>query len=265
MNLKAPFEPKSWTELQEFLFHDTYNAEIDRIRSPYIYRGLSHFEYELQTSLIRLNGNYDALEFHLLRNFKKYAVRPDIAMDTDWDWLALAQHHGLPTRLLDWTYSPHVALHFATAGLEHYKADGVVWALKYEALKHYLPLELKHKLEQVGSNSFTTDMLSEMYQGLGELSKVKGEFVVPFEPPSLDARIVNQYAIFTFMTHSTSLLNEWLADKPDLYFRIKIPAAMKWEVRDKLDQVNINERVMFPGYEGLSKWLKRHYASKEEQ
>jgi hypothetical protein len=49
---------------------------------------------------------------------------------------------------------------------------------------------------------------------------------------------------------------------PELYFRIRIPAAMKWEIRDRLDQANINERVLFPGLQGISKWLKRHYSPK---
>jgi len=42
--------------------------------------------------------------------------------------------------------------------------------------------------------------------------------------------------------------------------KIIIPASLKWEVRDKLDQANINERVLFPGLDGLSRWLKRHYS-----
>lgn len=262
MKLKDPLTPSSWSELQEFLFRDTYNKGIDRIRSPYLYRGLSDQSYQLKTSLIRLGGKYKELEPHLLRNFKKYSFRSDILNNTDWDWLAVAQHHGLPTRLLDWTYSPYAALHFATANIENFHIDGVIWALHYESLIQYLPQRLRRQLERVGSNSFTTDMLSSVYDNLEELSDEQEDFVVPFEPPSLDARIVNQYAIFTFMSDANSMLNEWLEDKPDLYFRVYIPAGLKWEIRDKLDQVNINERVLFPGYEGLSKWLKRHYSPK---
>ena len=261
-DLKPPLRPSSWTELQELLFRDTYNTDISRIRSPYIYRGLSNLDYELKTSLLRMGGDYGQLEFHLLRNFKKYAFRPEISQNTDWDWLALAQHHGLPTRLLDWTYSPYVALHFSTTNIEKFDIDGVIWALRYEDLKDLLPTRLKDKLDEVGSNSFTTGMLDDVYRSLEKLSSEEDDFVVPFEPPSLDSRIVNQYAIFTFMSQSKSYLNEWLIAHPDLYFRIVIPAEMKWEIRDRLDQSNINERVLFPGFEGLSKWLKRHYSPK---
>jgi hypothetical protein len=255
-------EPQNWTELQEVLFHDAYNSKIDRIRSPYIYRGLSNFDYPLQTSLNRLGGDFKMLEFHLLRNFKKYSHQPDVINNTDWDWLALAQHHGLPTRLLDWTYSPYVALHFVTSELEKFDKDGIIWALKYESLIDYLPEKLSCELKRVGSNSFTSSMLQNVYKNLSELSGEDAEFAVAFESPSLDTRIVNQFAIFTFMSHSASMLDVWLKDKPELYFRIRIPASMKWEVRDKLDQVNINERVLFPGFDGLSKWLKRHYSPK---
>ncbi len=262
MKLKDEFIPKDWTQLQGLLFNDSFNEKIDRIRSPYIYRGLSNNQYPLKTSLMRLGGRYERLEFHLLRNFKKYSHRPDVISNTEWDWLALAQHHGLPTRLLDWTYSPYVAMHFATTELEKFEHDGVIWALNYEALKEYLPAKLRQELSKVGSNSFTSEMLWNVYSGLAGLSEEKNEFVVAFESPSLDTRIVNQFAIFTFMSHTTSLLDEWLLDKPDLYFRIRIPSEMKWEIRDKLDQVNINERVLFPGFDGLCKWLKRHYSPK---
>jgi hypothetical protein len=45
-----------------------------------------------------------------------------------------------------------------------------------------------------------------------------------------------------------------------LYKKIIIPAELKWEIRDKMDQANITERVLFPGLDGLSQWLRRHYA-----
>jgi hypothetical protein len=262
MELKKELVPATWAELQELLFHDAYNTEISRIRSPYVYRGLSDFNFTLKTSLIRLGGDYSGLEFHLLRNFQKYSHRPDQINNTEWDWLALAQHHGLPTRLLDFTYSPYVALHFATAELDKYDRDGIIWALNYEKTKDYLPQKLHDELCRVGSNSFTSTMLNNVYRSLSELSSEKDEFVVAFESPSLDNRIVNQFAIFTFMSHAESLLDTWFAERPSMYFRIRIPAGMKWEIRDKLDQVNINERVLFPGYDGLSKWLRRHYSPK---
>ena len=89
------------------------------------------------------------------------------------------------------------------------------------------------------------------------------DFVVFLEPPSLDDRIVNQYALFSLMSSPTANLDLWLAQHPELSRRIIIPAGLKWEVRDKLDQANITERVLFPGLDGLSRWLKRYYSPRQ--
>ena len=131
----------SWTELLDELYRESWDEEIRRHRSPFVYRGMGNANNELRTSLTRLAGGTDVarLEGHLLRNFKKYARADSAAGNSIWNWLALAAHHGLPTRLLDWTYSPFVALHFATADLSQYHRDAVVWCVDHGETNRRLP------------------------------------------------------------------------------------------------------------------------------
>ncbi len=254
----------SWNQLQDELFEDSWSPDIGRFRSRYAFRGLSDARYQLETTLIRLGGAFDTLERHLLRNFKKYAHRTVVERDSLWHWLSVAQHYGLPTRLLDWTYSPYTALHFATANVERFDADGVIWAVNYLKAHQLLPDRLRRMLDEEGANVFTVEMLSESVRSLEELAELSHrDFVIFFEPPSIDDRIINQFAFFSVMSRPTSILDEWLANHRDLWRRLIIPADLKWEIRDKLDQANITERVLFPGLDGLSSWLKRHYRPKK--
>lgn len=247
----------SWSELMELLYHDSWSPALQRFRSGYVYRGMEDCDYPLTTTLNRLGESH--LEKHLLRNFRKYSQIED-ENKSIWNWLALAQHHGLPTRLLDWTYSPLVALHFATANFFRYNRNGIIWAINYVDTKEYLPEQLSVIIEEEGSHIFTAEMLDRAVNSISGLQKMKKEdFAVFFEPPSLDQRIVNQYAVFSMMSNPSITISHWLLDKEVRYFRILIPAGLKWEIRDKLDQANINERVLFPGLDGLATWLKRHY------
>ncbi len=264
INMKNDIRINSWKDLQEILFKDSYDKKLKRFRSAYVYRGLSDARYKLKSTLIRLGGEYDQLEGHLLRNFKKYAHRNPAPGNSSWNWLAVAQHHGLPTRLLDWTYSPYVALHFATANVFKYNIDGVIWCVNYVRSNESLPLKLKRELKEEGSNIFTPEMLEEVCVSLKDFKNLsKKKFIMFLEPPALDERIINQHALFSLMSDSKAIMDEWLIKNPKLYFRIIISAELKWEIRDKLDQVNITERVLFPGLDGLSYWLRRHYSPKD--
>ena len=255
---------KSWLDLQELLFADSWDGQIGRFRSRQAYRGLSDANYPLETTLMRLGGDYTQLERHLIRNFKKYAHRSMVEKDSVWHWLSLAQHHGLPTRLLDWTYSPYVALHFATVNIEHYDRDGVIWAVNYLLAHKQLPKPLREKLDQEGANIFTMELLSECVNSLDQLKNLETpDYTIFVEPPSIDDRIVNQYGMFSLMPEANCLLEKWLVKHPQLWHKIIIPAELKWEIRDKLDQGNITERVLFPGLDGLSRWLTRHYRPKQ--
>lgn len=251
----------TWLELQDSLFTGSWNETLGRHRSSFVFRGMSHAEHDLSTALNR-QGMFVRQERDLLRAFRKYARgTPREPLDSVWDWLALAQHHGLPTRMLDWTFSPNVALHFLTEDSELADEDGVVWCVDYRETNRLLPRALKAQLRKEGADVFTGDMLAAAASSMADLDKLtKDPFVLFFEPPSLDARIVNQFALFSVMNGPDLRLDTFLEKQKQGVRKLIIPAALKWEVRDKLDQANVTERVLFPGLDGLSRWLRRYYS-----
>lgn len=254
-----------WNELNSQLYLGSFRDDIGRFRSRFAYRGVSDATHGLVTSLSRLGGDYPRLEHHLLRNFRKYARQSDVPTDSIWNWLAVAQHHGLPTRLLDWTFSPYVALHFATMDLHHFDVDGVVWCVDFARAHRLLPEELRAMLHAEGSDVFTVEMLGEASDTLAGFDQLgDGDFLVFFEPPSLDQRITNQYALFSVASGARADIQKWLEAHPRLWRKIVFPAELKWEIRDKLDQANITERVLMPGLDGLSAWLKRFYTPRAD-
>jgi hypothetical protein len=130
-----------------------------------------------------------------------------------------------------------------------------------------LPEKLTAALAEEGANTLTVEMLSGAFGSLEDLNRMQPENFLGFlEPPSIDERIVNQYALLSFMADPKTMLDRWLEERPDLWKKIVIPAELKWEIRDKLDQANVTERVLFPGLDGLSRWLmKRHYMPKSPE
>jgi hypothetical protein len=254
---------ESWTHLHELLFADAWHEQLARYRSDFVFRGEASTSAQLLTSLQRLGGDFASVEPHLLRNFRKYAHRSDVPEDSLWHWLALAKHHGLSTRLLDWTYSPYVALHFATAHQSDFEQDGLIWMVDFVKTNGLLPRALRRALEDQGMNALSAEVLRETAPTLADFDKLGEDFVVFFEPPALDERIVNQYALFSLMPSPHARLDEWLERHPDLARRVVVPAELKWEVRDKLDQANITERVLFPGLDGLATWLKRYFSPRQ--
>jgi hypothetical protein len=254
---------RSWTHLNEVLFDDAWDQALGRFRSNAAFRGLSRADYDLSTSLMRLGGEYPNLERHLLRNFTKYAHGAILETEPLWYWLAVGQHHGLPTRLLDWTFSPFCAVHFATSNVKRFNCDGVVWCVDYVKARDFLPAPLRDELAgEPGVSVFTVEMLERRVEDLRGLERLRDgdeDFVIFLEPPSLDARIVNQLGLFSMMSRAHASLDEWLSRRPELVRRVIIPAEMKWEIRDKLDEIGVTERVLFPGLDGLADWLRRYY------
>jgi len=252
----------SWAELQDELFAGSWQERLARHRPTFAYRGRPDADEKLRTSLARLGGEAHELEAHILRAFRKYAAVGAVPRDTTWNWLALGQHHGLPTRLLDWTFSPYIALHFLTSSLEQTDRDGAVWCVDHTRAHQELPDELSAVLTREGADVFTTEMLDEVAPNVADLEG-HGDFVLFFEPPSFDDRIVNQYALFSLPARAGTSFEAWVAAHPELVRRIVVPAELKWEIRDKLDLANVTERVLFPGLDGLSRWLRRYYLPRD--
>jgi FRG domain-containing protein len=253
--------PASWSALLEELYASSWDETLGRHRLPFAFRGDPRLDEDLSSGLLRLASgrlNVSRLELHLLRNFRKYAYGT-AGVDTLWHWMALGQHRGLPTRLLDWTYSPFVALHFATANLDLMETDGSVWMINFVGANRFLPRRLRRILAVEGSDTATIDMLGQIGSVRDFDRLARTPFVVFLEPPSLDPRIVNQFALFSLMSSPEATLTDWVERHATLVKHIVVPAKLKWEVRDKLDQANINERVLFPGLDGLSAWLTRYY------
>lgn len=269
------YKAESWLDLQEELFSFTKDESHGRYRSSLAYRGVGNSKFQLETSLMRIENHF--MESHLLRNFKKYSKSLLRDSNNVWELLSVAQHYGLPTRLLDWSFSPYVALHFATSEISKFKDDGAIWCLDIKKIQDLLPEAYIDKLRRENSYVFTVDMLNDIENGKAipddveveeslskfDNSKDKDDFIICIEPPSIDERIINQYAMFTIMSNSNRSFNDLLKDYPDMYKKIIIPSNLKLEIRDKLDQANINERMIYPGLQGISAWLKRYYTNEK--
>jgi hypothetical protein len=244
-----------------------------RLREQAVYRGVADTDRALLTSLDRLGvpevppHSRGHLEEHLMRNFLRYA-RPhlQVAPGNEWEVLVLAQHHGLPTRLLDWSHSPLVAAHFATVDDER-DTDRVVWKLDWGTLHAHFGLprlaltveELDQVLEDRGIRT-PWELFSGAYRG-------SEPFAALLDPPALDGRIVAQSAAFTVCTDRTRTIDAVLeeAGLPKCLTRCVIPHASVSAFRDQLDLCGVDERRLFPDLDGVAAQLRRYYSAAADE
>ena len=255
----------SLAELIEQLTPPEPDPESGKRRDRGIYRGATDADRGLLTSLDRLGGvdpphTKRELEEHILRNFIRYSRPHFTPPPTDaWELLFAAQHHGVPTRLLDWSYSPLVAAHFATA--DPGPRDRAVWRLEWQPV---------HR-------AFGFPELALLMEDLERICAPKAEFAPwdlfarepnarPFacmlEPPSLDARIIVQSAVFTLCSDTTTSFDAFL-ERHGLgaaLTRFRIPATEVELVRDQLDLVGMDERRLFPDLDGVAARMRRYYS-----
>ncbi len=253
---------RSWEDLQKAIFDGVWDPQVLRYRANFVYRGMGRADWGLFPSLNRVCGHDLSLEKQLLRSLKKYGyadLRPDA---TVWQTLVIGQQFGLPTRLLDWTYSPLVAAHFATEDQSLYDRDGIIFCADVDGMNRRLPPVFREKLLIEKCSVFTMDMMEHAAHSLdtlGELQVRGRPFALFFEPASVVDRIANQYALFSVVS-DVNVPIDALDEAEESLKRIVIPAEVKLEIRDKLDYINISERMIYPGLDGICKWITRRYS-----
>jgi hypothetical protein len=181
-------------------------------------------------------------EERILRIFKRKAIHflevvPE--RNDDFEWLALMQDHGAPTRLLDFTWSPYVAAFFA---LHDTTTEGVIWACNPAEIEKNAPFPLKK------TGSFRKQFFSE-----------PGNFVWLGEPYAMNRRLIAQSGTFLVPAVLDRSIEEILKDYPDprnTLIKFIMPAE---KVREKgmheLYRMNITEATLFPDLDGLARSL----------
>ena len=280
--MKIPGTEKS-VESWDELIAELHSREIvpirddegGHLRSPYVFRGTDKSGWSLETSVVRLPGfapgNCRTVERSLIRSFRKYAKAGAFDDKSEWYVMAVAQHNGLPTRCLDWTASPLVAVHFACSDEARKSEDGIVWCLHAGALRA-INRENHNSTRTLDRVAWVYDtrLLESQFRDLDALDatldadRPETRLMLLWEPPSLDDRIANQAAMLSIMNSPTGSQNAFLADysqlHPALVHRVIISAKAKPQIRAMLDQNNVSERTLYPGLPGLCSWLKRYYA-----
>ena len=237
-----------------------------RRRDSGVYRGEGDASWALLTSLDKLGGarpphSKADLEEHILRNFIRYS-RPYLgqAPVDEWEVLVTAQHHGLPTRLLDWTYSPLVAAHFATLDDER-SSDRVVWRLDWQSVHRFFGLAELALLIQDLENISREDRPLTPWRLFSWPANAK-QFACMLEPPSLNPRIVAQSATFTLCSDKRQSFDRFLVQHGlgSALTKFIIPASETARFRDQLDLVDVDERRLFPDLDGVAAEMRRYYS-----
>jgi len=219
------------------------------------FRGHARVYGDLTPKLFRKKWLRADFELSLIENFKRGApaLEPDIPDYEDHiAWLFLMQHHGIPTRLLDWTKSILVALYFAVS--KHKSDDGELWAMYPDALNkcsgfHGLPLP-----NHLGLRYFAMEPWYSQEKLLKELGlKQIPKYPLAVAPPMNFARMVAQLSKFTI--HPTpqpgNSILELLPDEINLV-RYIIPAVSKEKLQRDLAALGITQGTLFPNLDSLS-------------
>lgn len=196
-----------------------------------IFRGHSNSEWELLPKIGRANFS-GANEKLIFESWKRRAIEhTKIIPQNDWEWLSIAQHHGMATRFMDWSKNPLNALFFGVD--ENFEADSIVYACKFNKIikpeKHILFSDLP---------------------------------LTTYYPSGIVPRIVRQGGVFSYHSDPNKSINEKSKDV-DLIEMIIINKSNKKLIKSELSYYGINKFTLFPDLDGLSLFINWTIEEKE--
>ena len=144
--------------------------------------------------------------------------------DNEWNRLAIAEHHGLQTRLLDWTTNPLVAAYFAVSGTSD--CDSCIYCL----------------------DSSQIEVINPETDRVGHVNKV-----AQFKPSAFVGRIIGQWGRFTYHPNRMTPLDDVTSQVK--VEKIIIPVKHREEILFDLNFYGFNEATLFPDIEGMSRHL----------
>lgn len=254
--------------LQQFMGH--IESKLSGTQHQLWYRGVGNVAHDLLPGLYRKPPHTDAMKLRELENrmvtwFRHRSIPFQArSLDDNWECLFVMQHFGVPTRLLDWSENPYVALYFALSynpidEVGHRKVDAALWTLNPLAWNQ--ALFDRQMNNDHGIISHADPLVNTPYEPTGQLGRD--------EPAAIygshnSPRIVAQRGVFTIFGSSIEPMNEIFKDSSkkfpaDCLERLVIPAAKIDTLLSELWRIGVTESVVFPDLEGLGRETKRTF------
>lgn len=218
------------------------------------YRGQGNYSWLLQPPVARNRGFLEA-ELDMLKHFHRDALsRVQERPSTPWDWLFLAQHYGVPTRLLDWTENPLIGLYFAVEDSMRTQSepmDGAFFELDPAGLNR-ASYRNAPRVIMFDEDEFLSGYLPGADTGprQGPIAAVAARYF---------GRIVAQAGTFT-VNHSDHIELERVDDGAYVS-KVRVPAVAKPHILAELSDININASTVYPDLAHLADHVKGLYTT----
>lgn len=259
------------------------------VLQKFVFRGIGEKSYPLLPNILRShktnfggkeisNQRYTAwaTESSILKNFIAEAsgIVNSIPSTDLYRWAEYAQHFGAPTRFLDWTGNPLVALFFACCAQS--EENPAVWILH---MSNYIRFSDKKNIEKLDKDTIKTMKRSEIFNQM-LAGKPIFEYPTLYKPHYVDTRMSAQSSYFMVWGSKCEALEEMFLEEnymqlsnidsngartfgrmqeQGIILKLEICNDRKQEILRTLDIMGINEKTLFPGLDGIGKYIERKY------